>query len=203
MPDITPGRKSLEQSAALPPENDPGSVRAVITRGWNAYMVQVALKQNGVTRRLVGKEATSCLVAGTVARVFAATRGVPWKRRGSFAQACWAKRQVTQGSPDSAGLEYRVSHTLKDLAAAGVATWLDDLSRTRVISGDLLQMVTAGDIVGITTNPTIFSKSISARSGYEDQLRELALSGTAIGETLRLLTAWDVRAACGVFATRI
>jgi hypothetical protein len=80
MPDITPGRASFEQSAALPPENDPGSVRAVITRGWNAYMVQVALKQNGVTRRLVGKEVNSCPVARTVARVFAATRGVPWEK---------------------------------------------------------------------------------------------------------------------------
>jgi transaldolase len=59
-------------------------------------------------------------------------------------------------------------------------------------------MVAAGDIVGITTNPTIFSKSISAGMGYEEQLRELALRGTAIGETLRLLTAWDVRAACDV-----
>ena len=85
-----------------------------------------------------------------------------------------------------------------ELAAAGVAVWLDDLSRPRVTSGDLARMVAAGTIVGITTNPTIFSKSISAGSGYEDQLRELALRGTAIGETLRLLTAWDVRAACDV-----
>src|SRR4051812_25325673 len=85
-----------------------------------------------------------------------------------------------------------------DLAAAGVAIWLDDLSRTRITSGDLSRMVIAGEIVGITTNPTIFSKSISAGSGYDDQLRELALRGAAIGETLRLLTAWDVRAACDV-----
>ena len=56
----------------------------------------------------------------------------------------------------------------------------------------------AGEIVGITTNPTIFAKAIGAGSGYEDQVRDLALRGTAIGETLRLLTAWDVRAACDV-----
>lgn len=59
-------------------------------------------------------------------------------------------------------------------------------------------MVSDGAIVGVTTNPTIFSKSISAGAGYEDQLRELALRGTAVGETLRLLTAWDVRAACDI-----
>jgi transaldolase len=84
------------------------------------------------------------------------------------------------------------------LAAAGVAVWLDDLSRDRLVSGDLERMVSDGLIVGVTTNPTIFSKSISAGSGYEEQLRELALRGTAIGETLRLLTAWDVRTACDV-----
>ncbi len=87
---------------------------------------------------------------------------------------------------------------LTDLAAAGVAVWLDDLSRTRVHSGSLARSVENGEIVGITTNPTIFAKAIGAGSGYEDQVRELALRGTAIGESLRLLTAWDVRAACDI-----
>ncbi len=87
---------------------------------------------------------------------------------------------------------------LQELADAGVAVWLDDLSRPRIQSGSLAAMVGQGDIVGITTNPTIFAKAIGAGSGYEAQLRELALRGTAIGETLRLLTAWDVRAACDI-----
>ena len=87
---------------------------------------------------------------------------------------------------------------LQDLAANGVAVWLDDLSRTRIHSGTLARSVDAGDIVGITTNPTIFAKAIGSGSGYEDQTRDLALRGTAIGETLRLLTAWDVRAACDI-----
>ena len=91
-----------------------------------------------------------------------------------------------------------MAKALTDLAAAGVAVWLDDLSRTRVQSGTLADSVKQGDIVGITTNPTIFSKAIGSGSGYEDQLRDLALRGTAIGETLRMLTAWDVRAACDI-----
>jgi len=91
-----------------------------------------------------------------------------------------------------------VTKTLQELADAGVAVWLDDLSRPRLQSGSLAAMVEQGDIVGITTNPTIFAKAIGAGSGYEAQLRELALRGTAIGEALRLLTAWDVRAACDV-----
>ena len=82
-----------------------------------------------------------------------------------------------------------MTQALQDLAAAGVAVWLDDLSRPRLHSGSLAGMVAQGGVVGITTNPTIFAKAIGAGSGYEDQLRDLALRGTAIGETLRLLTA--------------
>jgi transaldolase len=88
--------------------------------------------------------------------------------------------------------------TYKTLADSGVALWLDDLNRERLTSGALARMVADGEIVGITTNPTIFAKAIGAGAGYEDQVRELALRGTAIGETLRLLTGWDVRAACDV-----
>jgi transaldolase len=93
--------------------------------------------------------------------------------------------------------ETDVSQALQDLAAAGVAVWLDDLSRSRIQSGDLARLVERG-VVGITTNPTIFAKAIGAGSGYEGQLRDLALRGTAVGEALRMLTAWDVRAACDV-----
>ncbi len=82
-----------------------------------------------------------------------------------------------------------MAKSLQELADLGVAVWLDDLSRPRLHSGSLAARVERGDIVGITTNPTIFAKAIGAGSGYEAQLRELALRGTAIGETLRLLTA--------------
>ncbi len=91
-----------------------------------------------------------------------------------------------------------MAQALDDLAAAGVSVWLDDLSRPRILTGSLARMVDGGEIVGITTNPTIFAKAIGAGSGYEEQLRDLALRGTAIGETVRLLTAWDVRAACDI-----
>jgi transaldolase len=91
-----------------------------------------------------------------------------------------------------------MANALQQLAESGVSVWLDDLSRARIQSGDLAELVEHGGVVGITTNPTIFAKAIGSGSGYEDQVRDLALRGTAIGETLRLLTAWDVRAACDV-----
>ncbi len=87
---------------------------------------------------------------------------------------------------------------LQELSDLGVAVWLDDLSRSRILSGGLAKLVGEQHVVGVTTNPTIFAKALASGSGYEDQVRDLALRGTAIGETLRLLTAWDVRAACDI-----
>jgi transaldolase len=72
---------------------------------------------------------------------------------------------------------------LDDLAAARVSVWLDGLSRPRIVTGSLACMVDGGEIVAIATNPTIFTKATGAGSGYEAQLRNLALRGTAIYET--------------------
>jgi transaldolase len=91
-----------------------------------------------------------------------------------------------------------MADAIAELRNVGTAVWLDDLSRSRIVSGSLSEMVERGDIAGITTNPTIFAKAIGAGSGYEDQVRDLTLRGTSMGETLRLLTAWDVRAACDI-----
>ena len=78
MPDITSSQVSQDQRIDLPREEDPGSVQAIITRGWNAYLLQVVLVKNGEAR--IGKEVTSYAVAETVAKVFAATHGVTWER---------------------------------------------------------------------------------------------------------------------------
>ena len=53
-------------------------------------------------------------------------------------------------------------------------------------------------VVGITTNPTILAKAIESGSSYENQVRDLVLRSTAVGETLRLLPAADGRAACDI-----
>ena len=86
---------------------------------------------------------------------------------------------------------------LADLAEAGVAVWLDDLSRERLRSGNLAELARRG-VVGVTTNPTIFAKALGSGSGYEEQVRDFALRGVAVGEAVRLLVAADVREACDV-----
>jgi transaldolase len=91
-----------------------------------------------------------------------------------------------------------VTDALAELSAAGVAVWLDDLSRERLRSGNLADLVRDRHVVGVTTNPSIFQKALSEGSAYDEQVHDLALRGTDIGETVRALTAYDVRWACDV-----
>ena len=53
-------------------------------------------------------------------------------------------------------------------------------------------------MVGVTTNPTIFAKALSDADEYNWQLRDLALRGVGVEESVRLLTTYDVRWACDV-----
>jgi len=87
-------------------------------------------------------------------------------------------------------------NALADLSSAGVAVWLDDLSRERLRSGNLAELVRDQHVVGVTTNPSIFQKALSEGAAYDEQVRDLALRGTDVGESVRLLTAYDVRWAC-------
>lgn len=87
---------------------------------------------------------------------------------------------------------------LTALAEAGVSIWLDDLSRDRLTSGSLAELAAHDHVTGVTTNPTIFAKSISDGHAYDDQMRDLAARGVGADEALRALTTFDVRSACDV-----
>ncbi len=91
-----------------------------------------------------------------------------------------------------------MTSALEDLSAAGVAVWLDDLSRERLRSGNLAELVETRSVVGVTTNPSIFQKALSDGAAYDEQVRDLALRGTDVGEAVRALTTYDVRWACDV-----
>jgi transaldolase len=87
---------------------------------------------------------------------------------------------------------------LAELSAAGVAVWLDDLSRQRLTTGNLDQLRREKHVVGITSNPTIFAKALSDSERYGEQVRELAVRGVTVEEAARMLTCYDVRWACDV-----
>jgi transaldolase len=46
---------------------------------------------------------------------------------------------------------------LAQLSAQGVSIWLDDLSRERIVGGSLQGLIDDKHVVGVTTNPSIFS----------------------------------------------
>jgi transaldolase len=91
-----------------------------------------------------------------------------------------------------------VMNPLNTLSDAGVSIWLDDLSRERLVSGSLADLVARDRVVGVTTNPTIFAKAITSGDAYDGQIRDLAARGVGVGEALRALTTTDVRWACDV-----
>ncbi|MFF4399110.1 transaldolase [Streptomyces sp. NPDC001480] len=87
---------------------------------------------------------------------------------------------------------------LERLADEGVSIWLDDLSRRRIESGGLARLVAAGNVVGVTTNPSIFQAAIGSGAGYEEQLADLAVRGVTVDEAVRMLTTADVRSAADI-----
>lgn len=87
---------------------------------------------------------------------------------------------------------------LAALSAAGVSVWLDDLSRDRLTTGNLAELIATRSVVGITTNPTIFQKALAEGDSYEAQLTELAGRGADVDAAIRTATTDDVRQACDV-----
>lgn len=93
-----------------------------------------------------------------------------------------------------------MSESTQKLSDAGVSIWLDDLSRERLTSGNLAELIKTHNVVGVTTNPTIFAGALSKGAAYAEQMRELAAAGADVEEAVFAATCDDVRNACDVFA---
>ncbi|GAA0971753.1 Transaldolase [Nocardioides aquaticus] len=91
-----------------------------------------------------------------------------------------------------------MSDRLKTLADAGVSIWLDDLSRERIESGNLAELVETRSVVGVTTNPTIFAGAIADGERYADQVRGLVADGAEVDKVIFELITEDVRNACDI-----
>jgi transaldolase len=80
-----------------------------------------------------------------------------------------------------------------------VAVWLDDISRDRLRTGNLQMLIDDFHVVGVTSNPTIFAKSLSTGDAYDDQIADLKTRGVTVDEAARMITTYDIRWACDVF----
>lgn len=85
------------------------------------------------------------------------------------------------------------------LSAAGVSIWLDDLSRERIATGGLQKLIADRNVVGVTTNPTIFAAALSKGEAYAEQVKALAAAGTPVDEAIFEITTDDVAAASDIF----
>ncbi len=95
-----------------------------------------------------------------------------------------------------------MSDALKDLSEHGVSIWLDDISRNRLVTGNLQDLIDTKHVVGVTSNPSIFQKALEGSaegdSPYAEQVHDLAVRGVSLEESVRLLTSFDIRWACDV-----
>ncbi len=90
------------------------------------------------------------------------------------------------------------TNPLQQLAEAGVSIWLDDLSRERLETGNLADLVKHRNVVGVTSNPAIFQAALADGERYDAQVRELAAAGADVDAATRTITTDDVREACQV-----
>lgn len=86
------------------------------------------------------------------------------------------------------------------ISDAGVSLWFDDLSRERITTGNLQELIDTKNVVGITTNPTIFAGALSNGESYAEQVKELAAADTSLEDAVFTIMADDVQKACDVFA---
>ena len=88
---------------------------------------------------------------------------------------------------------------LATLSAAGVSVWLDDLSRARIVSGGLQNLIDDRHVVGVTTNPTIFANALAKGADYDDQVAALAKAGSRVSGAVVDITTHDVARGCDIF----
>jgi transaldolase len=88
---------------------------------------------------------------------------------------------------------------LADLSAVGVSIWLDDLSRERIATGGLQKLISERNVVGVTTNPTIFASALAKGEAYDAQVAELAAAGASVTDAVFEITTHDVATASDIF----
>jgi len=92
-----------------------------------------------------------------------------------------------------------MTETLKQLTDLGVSVWLDDLSRSRITSGNLQSLIDNKSVRGVTTNPTIFAGALANADDYKDAIASCRSNGLDAEESIFEITSEDVRMACDIF----
>jgi transaldolase len=88
---------------------------------------------------------------------------------------------------------------IQGLLSLGQSVWLDYISRSLISTGELKRLAEDG-VTGLTSNPTIFQKSICETTDYDEALKSIMKANPAIGpETVyETLAIEDIRMAADV-----
>lgn len=89
-------------------------------------------------------------------------------------------------------------NTLIELLEYGQSYWLDNLTRGKITTGELKKRVDEQGLRGITSNPSIFNKAISAGQDYDGQISEMVKEGKNSEQIYDALTIKDVQDACDI-----
>ena len=93
-----------------------------------------------------------------------------------------------------------MENNLQAVSEAGTSIWLDDLSRDRLTNGSLVELISSSCVVGVTTNPSIFSAAIKGSTLYKSDILALKSQGEKVEKIVNALTTSDVITACDLFS---
>jgi len=85
---------------------------------------------------------------------------------------------------------------LHELSEQGQSVWIDSISREWLEEGFLKKLMRDDAVVGVTSNPTIFQKSLAEGSWYDEQLRQVVSEESDPKEIFYRLASRDIEAAC-------
>ncbi|HEX8860424.1 MAG TPA: transaldolase [Actinomycetes bacterium] len=88
-----------------------------------------------------------------------------------------------------------MARPLEQLTEQGVAVWVDSIARDWLHKGELRRLRDEYQVVGVTSNPTIFQKAMGEGSFYDEDITRLAREGLDARRIFELLALDDIRAA--------
>ena len=86
-----------------------------------------------------------------------------------------------------------MTNPLLQLKAQGQSVWYDTVDRAQLDNGLFKRLVDEDGIVGVTSNPTIFQKSLSQGDAYDEQITQLIREGKNTNEIYEALVIRDIR----------
>jgi len=90
---------------------------------------------------------------------------------------------------------------LKGLLAYGQSPWIDFIRRNILLNGDLKKMIADDGLRGMTSNPAIFEKAITAGDDYKDIINAPDAKSSTATELYEKIAIRDVQDATDIFKT--